>query len=325
MTISTFSSSRNIQLGDKVLINRGGLSYYADITELKDNAEDDDLLLINFQGSSYKCRYADIDSNGADSAIMLINRDGKSYYTTLGEIRGVLGFKVTFDVKLTSPSSAVSKSEQNKCGPQNKVLTPGAVITARFTASTSLPYSFEAFNPGNGSLFKIANEWMLCAGGTGNGIIAVQTYGNYCVNISTTTSPALGFAAAGVKDLSPGSGPKNWSSGSTAYNTLGSGAGCPGSLNYGTGVKPGLAGYSQYRTNAEESGDSFNDVKFETTPQFSANSVDFEVLYNDTPKTGPLYYEITYNGITKFYKLEDSVLTGDLPLTGIIGDLLTWT
>ena len=334
MSISTFSSPRNVQLGDTLLINRGGVSYYVDVTELAAKVEDDDLLLVNYAGASYRCRYGDID-DAADNVILLVNRAGSSYYTTLGSLRGVISQDITFSVKLTSPSSVVSSGGSRACGTGDvRTWTPGAVITALFTTKDRSSYSFEAFNPGNGSLFKIANEWMLCAGGGGTGTVTTNIGGEYCTYVPTASSPALGFSAQGVKDLSPGSGPDGKYYQGVVDNTLGSGAGCPGStivaLNYWGVSSPG---WSQYRTNAESSGDSFNGVKFETTPQFSANSVNFDELWTPDARMGPLYYEITFNGITKFYKAEttfvqdtqNTVVTGDLPLTGILDDLRDWS
>ena len=326
MPITTFSSPKNVQLGDTILINRGGVSYHVDVTELADKADDDDLLLVNYDGASYRCRYGDID-NGADNAIVLVNRAGSSYYTTLGDLRGALGQALTFSVKLTSPCQAIQTTTSPGCPGGVRINTAGAVVTALITADSNASYAFETFSPGGAALFKVASEWMLCAGGAGCGFIRYDsTNPNGCnAIVNYNTSPALPFSAAGVKDLSPGSGAVNYNVGSFTYYSFGSGSGCPGSLNSGANGSPGQAGYSQYRTNAEESGDTYNGVKIENA-LFTANpDINFSMYPSTTNAVGAIFYEITYNGITKFYNIFNSLVTGDLPTTGIVGDLLTWS
>ena len=259
--------TRNIEAGDKILVNRDDVTYQADVDTVFDNARDDDLILVNYQGVTYTLPLVDVTDTAKDSALVLINRGNTTYTSTLGDLRGVAVQPVTFNVEIRTPQSGWNFTGNTTCSNSSGTVA-GGKITAQVTAKSNDTYYFS-----NGTLY-INDEWILVCGASGeygfrNSWTNFGDSFGVCATAQTSGDMlSKGLSAVGVSNIGAGGGRRNWGQGpgqgSGVFGHDGAGGfGCPpgatGSpANQGS---PGVGGGSQSRPRAENTGtDTWNEI-----------------------------------------------------------------
>ena len=163
-----------IQNTDRLLINRGGASYYTkfeDILQVGDN----DLALINSSGSSYKLTGSRLKAGDfGDNDLFLVNRGGQSFKCVGSEIKTSLG------PPIIKPNPTWAFAGKNSNGSnfrltieaQDKPFNPTIPLTAilSLTAKNSLVSNVVGHEKLGGPTYNF-NKWQ----NTGTGIAQLLT------------------------------------------------------------------------------------------------------------------------------------------------------
>ena len=265
----------SVEAGDRLLVNRGGASFYCDAADLGSLCKPDDLFLVNRHGKSFSLRYDQLGT-ADDLDLFLITRAGKSYHATKAELDGALEVDVTFSVSLQTARvrGEVGQVENSLCGGNNySVECQGGRITATVTASSNSSFTV------NSNLLTIDGEWILCCGSPGMfGFTNQWHYRGYymtCNNkyYGNEAKPYLsgagqsGSPSGGAGQINFGTGPYPCDHGCTeTYGNTGSGGyGMPrgetGQGNTSGNQSWGRGGGSTSRHRATNSGDMWNGIK----------------------------------------------------------------
>ena len=300
--------------GDTIMINRDGVTYQADITQLQDTSKDSDLIIVNRSGMSYNCRLDQLPEDAGiaeDTDLLIVNRQEKSYRSTIGELRGQLSQPVTFTVSLQTAALKidVNQPSDTTCSGNNYTMRcDGGRLTATVTAMSTDSFSL------TNNVLSINGEWVVCCGSPGYfGFqnswfwIDANQPPQVCFQYNTSNQQRpSGLSSVGVSNIGGGGagtqfgqGPTEPGAGAGSYARSGNGGfGCAPGASQATDQSNcwGFGGASQTRPRAEDSGDIYNGITV-TDAAFTTHN----------QESG--YGRITANGKT---------LTG----SGIIGSLL---